>query len=69
MADIISYVTTDGESLGSALVEANNQFGQGDWYMAKKVDYNYALPDGTLLKFKRQQFVRTPVSGERDVSR
>ena len=68
MADIISYVTTDGESLGSALVEANNQFGQGDWYISKKVDFNYALPDGTLLKFKRQQFVRTPVSGERDVS-
>ena len=68
MSDIISYVTTDGESLGSALVEANNQYGQGDWYISKKVDFNYALPDGTLLKFKRQQFKRTPVAGERDVS-
>lgn len=68
MADIISYVTTDGTSLGSALVEANNQFGQGDWYLSKKSDYYYTLPDGTRLNFKRQPFARTPVSGERDVS-
>ena len=70
MGDIISYVTTEGESLGSALIEATNSEEPGTWTITGKsaYPYEYNFPNGTTAKAYYQGFYYNRIEGKIDVS-
>ena len=70
MADIISYVTTEGESLGSALIEATNSEEPGTWTITGKsaYPYEYNFPNGTTATAYYQGFYYNRIDGKIDIS-